>query len=388
MLKLQVIEPYRYLEIAAEKKAANHVMYLTNNQNIRREFSKRFMADRYDDGTFYNAEFDQMQPVYRDYLSRFHGTEIDREPIEVESPWVIKSGEMHALTETLYDDILFPMLIIAAKDRPIAPYIGNMGFNNIALRFLIESEETYSAYVSCFNSFWEFLDYIRSNEAAENPERFWINDTPVNEELIWQLDSSYAWNEKWLLEFLDHGNKKWKEHNLDRGQYVFFRDHYSVLSMKEFLYSMFWDEMTGEHDDMPVDAHEYEIHMHMESTKRGGYSKYAGTLRVICREDGSRDFEGGKNLNVYYGGIEEYLLESLREMPEDCKTFALACFEYELSIETSSEDLYDDLLKKVKYYILIDKDRKVIDIWGGDSFYGRIRFSEELDAFMKEDGHL
>lgn len=369
MLDVTVITPWEYSKKILENNFA-YVNILMDPFTIKERFRETFLQDRFDDEMLpVIPEYDMTRQIYRDYIHCFRGSEVHKDPFEVENPWMLKSGTMHCLADTIYADILLGMIIIADSDRGYQTFIRS--FNDITLRFLIEREEKYKVCFSCFGDFFSLLPESEEEpekEPVEEYENYTINGKKATREMILELPCKWSKISPDILRSSIEANKAMDDYEL------IIPDHYKEMSFLEL------GNLNSEHKEVSsYYPEDWRIHVYSETIKKECSGKYAGALWVTKTGDGSFNFFD-ENIYTYYANIGCIIADIIEDEEGLYDTVMLALYEDEYKINDYQANT--DILKKVAWYIHIDFNEKTASIWDGGSICGKNRFCE---AFEKAD---
>ncbi|WP_026658305.1 hypothetical protein [Butyrivibrio sp. AC2005] len=363
MLQLTIIAPWDFADKYCGTEGG-HI--LTDSREIKDYFRCTFMHDSFDDMES-TSIYDLRREVYRDYLRRFHGSELYTEPFVVENKWIIKSGVMHCLADSIYSDILLGLIIMAESETNKPLLISDI--NNVALRFLIESKNVYVAYYSCmadFGRLWDIdADVGRSYKTSE--KAFLINGNTVSYEYINELANRY----KGLTDTILSGFKRYDSRYIYKKKEI--PPHCFILSLTNFQRYMDWAP-----DNDYAAGPDWVVRIYSEALENSTIAKYVSAIVVSKSSNGEY---GYNNESIYtnYGGVCN-AINKFRIMMDEKKLDSLA-----VAIFSSDKMLDDagtlDILKDVSWYIFMDGNMRSVKIWDGHSREGRSLFYEAFLSY-------
>ncbi len=368
MLEVTVVTPWEYIEKARE---SNYMFrnILVDPKEIKEKFQQTFLADRFDDEMFpVIPEYDMTRQIYRDYIHCFQGSEVCTEPFEVENPWMLKSGPMHCLADTIYADILLGMIIIAESDRGYPVFIRS--FNDITVRFLIEREEKYKVFFSCFGDFFSLFPKSEQ-KPAEEYDNFTINRKKATRKMILDLPCRYSAISPDIL-------RSSIEENKTKSYELIILEHYKEMSFSEL------GNPGSEDEDVRNYPEGWRLRVYSETIEKECFDRYAGALWVTKTGDGSCQFFD-ENVYACYAKIGDVIADIIEEKEGQYDTVMLALYEYEHKISEYRTNI--DVLENVTWYIHIDFSEKTASIWNGRSICGRNRFCETFEKADIKDKH-
>lgn len=362
MLEFTVMTPWEYREKEEGTDSRFYFSYSDSLGSTNKEvFNKIFMRDLDD---WEEKGVDNLvpellsEPVYAEYIGLFHGDEVDGSPLRIcPDGYTLQCDSYRCIANSVYSDILEGLVILAQEKYSYRIVVA--GMNELAVRFLANRDETYRVVISAFSDFPSTL----ALSFGDLSQRITVNGKPLSLKNAREIESQYDELDDDILRKMVNVGRLNTNHKL-------------IFDVSKRLTHAELSDIDGSWK-----KREFSVYVHDSIFQRDYYPIRYPYIYAL------EDIEGGavgSPCNIGFDNLaqmtEQIYKESLSRASDRIGYAIWFGSNYYLP-----HSFQCDLFKNVMLYVFVDKGKKHLHIYDGQSPLGRERYIELIRKSDIED---